>query len=510
MSTGTQSACCKNEGWPVAAAAETPQLVAKKQSERDHLRQQNVNKYGACEAPKEQPQQQPHQQLAINCDPNEQRKTSTCSSASSRRTGASRERLTFLQKAARKVPGLGIMLALCASLFLGTAGMLVKMTHSVHGIQVAVLRALIQLLVYTVIINLRKLPWVPRERSEWLPVAGRAVLGAVSITFSYYALKLIPLGDATTIRFSLPIWTLIVGYLLLGESFNPMKVFAVLIAVSGVVLIAKPDDCVHLMNVVLNWLGLESKEQYSRHLLERDEARRLHDAEAMAQLTLLNDLSDGFDNQTVVVVESNATLINQQHDDLQHKANLQQLEGCLMALASSICLSLSLISMRLCRQTPTEVIILWLSLASMAIGTLTLVALNEWRLPNNWLDVLYILLNGLCGSAGQWFITSALKIEQSGVVALARTFDIEVAFLYSALLLQEHIRATSIVGSVLVSSGVIIVVVPKWFGCGLEPEEEDDDDLEDEDEQVDAGQVGQVGQVSYTDPLGGRDTKQRA
>lgn len=47
---------------------------------------------------------------------------------------------TLLERAASKIPGLGIFMALCASFFLGTAGMLVKMTQSVHGIQVAVFR----------------------------------------------------------------------------------------------------------------------------------------------------------------------------------------------------------------------------------------------------------------------------------------------------------------------------------------------------------------------------------
>lgn len=50
------------------------------------------------------------------------------------------DKLPWLQKLAKRVPCLGIMLALCASFFLGTAGMLVKMTTSVNGIQVAVFR----------------------------------------------------------------------------------------------------------------------------------------------------------------------------------------------------------------------------------------------------------------------------------------------------------------------------------------------------------------------------------
>lgn len=50
------------------------------------------------------------------------------------------EETGVLHRMAKTIPCLGIIFALCASFFLGSAGMLVKMTHSIHGIQVAVCR----------------------------------------------------------------------------------------------------------------------------------------------------------------------------------------------------------------------------------------------------------------------------------------------------------------------------------------------------------------------------------
>lgn len=239
---------------------------------------------------------------------------------------------------------------------------------------------------------------------------GRALLGAISITCSYFALRLIPLGDATTIRFSLPIWTLIIGYLVLGEPCNALRVLAVVIAVSGVVLIAKPELCVYVAHVVWHSLRLESERTF-------DERRAAYES-----------------------FRHNGTQLPHVADP--KLAEFQQLEGSLLALASSVCLSMSLIAMRLCRKSHAEIVILWLSICGIVIGSATLVALGEWSMPDNWLDVLYIALNGLCGAAGQWFITNALKVEQSGIISLVRTFDIEVAFLYSAFLLHEHIRVT--------------------------------------------------------------------
>lgn len=48
--------------------------------------------------------------------------------------------LSLVQRLAKRIPCFGILLSLCSSLFLGTAGMLVKLTTSVNGIQVAVFR----------------------------------------------------------------------------------------------------------------------------------------------------------------------------------------------------------------------------------------------------------------------------------------------------------------------------------------------------------------------------------
>lgn len=272
------------------------------------------------------------------------------------------------------------------------------------------------------------------SRTELLPVFGRALLGGSSITFSYYALKLIPLGDATTIRFSLPIWTLIISYLVLNESCDLFKIGAVVIAVTGVVLIAKPDECMRLVHFILQSFsleGLNSKEP-STAFKEASTTSALSGAGALSIIPPAAFLLDDGSGSEIIAIEP----------ELEKISLSQQLQGSLLALASSICLSLSLIATRLCKNTPTEVIVAWLSILSIIIGTITLFLLNEWRLPDNLQDVVLILLNGACGSAGQWFITNALKVEQSGVIALARTFDIEVAFLYSAFLLHEQILTT--------------------------------------------------------------------
>lgn len=321
------------------------------------------------------------------------------------------------------------------------------------------------MVIYGIIIACRRIKPVPANRKEVFGVLGRAVAGAISITCSYCCLRLIPLGDATSIRFSLPIWTLIIGYFWLGESCSLVKVGAVVVTVSGVVLIAKPDDCIYLMHWLFYELNLESGSQFAMHA---DEHRMYREREfqktyipsdhllvmsasaaANDNNIIIVDAADAFANATTTPAASlmNGIGLNASDNDalveeLISGATAKHFRGCLLALASSVCLSISLISLRFCKKTPVEVTILWLSVSCILVGTATLITLGEWNMPDNLRDVLYIILNGFCGAIGQWFITSALKIEQSGMIALARTFDIEVAFLYSALLLHEQIRAT--------------------------------------------------------------------
>lgn len=92
-----------------------------------------ANKYGACDS------RFPSRNSSLTWSQNS-KKNHASGNFDTENKLSSDEQLTKLDRLALRVPCLGIMLALGASIFLGSAGMLVKMTQSVHGIQVAVFR----------------------------------------------------------------------------------------------------------------------------------------------------------------------------------------------------------------------------------------------------------------------------------------------------------------------------------------------------------------------------------
>lgn len=68
----------------------------------------------------------------------------------------------------------------------------------------------------------------------------RSSVGFMGLFSIYYSLQYLPLSDATVLTFLTPCFTLVLGYLFLGESFTRREALAGLIALIGVVFIARP------------------------------------------------------------------------------------------------------------------------------------------------------------------------------------------------------------------------------------------------------------------------------
>lgn len=68
----------------------------------------------------------------------------------------------------------------------------------------------------------------------------RSSVGFGGLFSIYYSLQYLPLSDATVLTFLTPCFTLVLGYFFLGESFTRREALAGLVALLGVVFIARP------------------------------------------------------------------------------------------------------------------------------------------------------------------------------------------------------------------------------------------------------------------------------
>ena len=72
--------------------------------------------------------------------------------------------------------------------------------------------------------------------------ARRAAYGTIGMVLNFGAVILLPLAEATTMAFTVPIWALILAVLLLKERVGPWRWSAVLLGFAGVLLIAQPGS----------------------------------------------------------------------------------------------------------------------------------------------------------------------------------------------------------------------------------------------------------------------------
>jgi drug/metabolite transporter (DMT)-like permease len=86
-------------------------------------------------------------------------------------------------------------------------------------------------------------PGLASLRTQRLPAhALRCAVGLTSMSFMFGTLLLVPLAEATTLQFTVPIFATILGALLLGEKTGVHRWSAVIAGFAGVVIVAQPGS----------------------------------------------------------------------------------------------------------------------------------------------------------------------------------------------------------------------------------------------------------------------------
>lgn len=69
----------------------------------------------------------------------------------------------------------------------------------------------------------------------------RSCSGMTAFSFATYAFGVMPIGDATTIFLTSPIWAALLGRIILKEHLHPIDMMTIVVALVGVVLVARPE-----------------------------------------------------------------------------------------------------------------------------------------------------------------------------------------------------------------------------------------------------------------------------
>ncbi|XP_018554288.1 solute carrier family 35 member G1 [Lates calcarifer] len=94
---------------------------------------------------------------------------------------------------------------------------------------------------------------------------------------------------------------------------------------------------------------------------------------------------------------------------------------------------------------------------------ITVSVLGEWRIPFCGRDRWMLMLIAVLGIAGQTFLTKALQIEKAGPVALMRTVDVVLAFIFQFIFFNRAPTLWSLGGALCVVVSTSGVAARKWY-----------------------------------------------
>lgn len=94
---------------------------------------------------------------------------------------------------------------------------------------------------------------------------------------------------------------------------------------------------------------------------------------------------------------------------------------------------------------------------------ITVSVLGEWKIPFCGRDRWMLMLIAVLGIAGQTFLTKALQIEKAGPVALMRTVDVVLAFIFQFIVFNRAPTLWSLGGALCIVASTSGVALQKWY-----------------------------------------------
>lgn len=286
----------------------------------------------------------------------------------------------------------GYLLMLVAALFFCTMTLLSRAVLAYEGVSVPTLvffrgptQAALVYLTALILDDGSKTFRVPRECLPLL--AMRGVCGAVALALVYGAIRLVPLGVAISLYFINPIFTFLLGRLVLGERAGIQESLASVLSIGGVWLISNPSTKIDTSGI-----------QVSSYMFG-------------AGLAIMGA---GVVSVAMVCIRSLSSRIHPLVNVMSH------------AMGASV--------LGLCMGGP-----------------------NMDELKNNPRAVLLIAGACLAGFAGQCLFNTAFKYCRAGTGSVLRTIDVPLSYILAFLFLDEKPNLTSLLGSLFVVSGVVLI-----------------------------------------------------
>eukprot|EP00112_Aurelia_sp_Birch-Aquarium-sp1_P022048 Seg609.6 transcript_id=Seg609.6/GoldUCD/mRNA.D3Y31 product="Solute carrier family 35 member G1" protein_id=Seg609.6/GoldUCD/D3Y31 len=339
-------------------------------------------------------------------------------------------RIACLQEFSGNSKLFGMFLMAMAGLFLTFSNLFVQLAidankQRIPTLEIVFARSFAQLILLS--------PWllyyrvkITTERKNLSSLIIMGICGFLSVTFIYLGIDKVPLGDATVIAFTSPVFTTFFAYALLSESCSFVDGVCGLISFTGVIIAARP-----------NFIFGESHGHTS-----------------------------------VMFNKGNP----------KYKAETLYMMGVGYILLGAIFVSMYyVLTRKIGQQQHFAVNIFYPSLLGTIFVPILMLPHSNFMFPACWKSRLFILLVGVFGLVGLILLAWSLKLEDAGPLILIRNLDIVYAFVLQYCFMGTAPSWWSIGGGLIVMSSTSIVVGKRWFGWKKERNQRTDELVEEEE-----------------------------
>lgn len=287
----------------------------------------------------------------------------------------------------------------CASIF-------IKLSVSLTGSENSTIRYLVQLIIMSSIILIKKESFFgPKEQRLWL--IARGLVGSSSVILGYFALKYIDPSDYSTLNNCSVIVTAIMARIFLKEKLTSFHLIATILSLCGIFFILRPPFLfsIEKQTNLTNGSSLAAYSNQTSHL----------DTTIGVILVVLSALSLGI---THVIIKK--LCIVKVH------YSVVSFYPALIGIPTSLVISL----------------ILFLS-----EGTHQNLKAELTRLP---MDIFFSIVAALLGSVALIWLNMALDLEDANRFAIIKTTDVLFSFLLQFLILNIKIDLLGVIGALFI------------------------------------------------------------
>lgn len=350
---------------------------------------------------------------------------------------------------------IGFFFAFLASLSANSSNVVVKKTVIFNAFENSAMRFVAVLIVYTLIAKYNKMDLLGEKKDRTLLLL-RAVCG-ITVLFLNLSLKLIDPSDMVSLFSMNILFIALLSKLILKEKFMFVHLLSLVLMMCGVVLITQPDFLMH------------------RHMLN-------------AQFNMTEHLNNTVDLKIAehLNITSNVTGIFTSSFLKNHVSTL----GYVMAICAAISYSFITILTKKLNERNIHFSIIGIfagivNLPFLIILSAIAIALGFGNRDFSSYDKLELIVDAgysityacLSMLALIFWITS-LKYEDASKIAMFRTIDILLTFLLQYFILGIESNFMSIIGSICITSGTLLIMSFKLIDKKVNNTELEDDKVQ--------------------------------